>query len=59
MAPEWGFLEGFAKKVGIYKICGGCYYELKRKGFLHLSESQYLLPSGRVKVKNVPIEDKV
>ncbi len=59
MAPEHGYMEGFARKVGKYNICGGCDYGLKTKGFLHISESQYLLPSGRVKVKAVLAEDKV
>ncbi len=59
MAKEDGYMEGFARKVGKYKICDCCNAELKAKGFLHISESQYLLPSGRVKVKAVPAEDKV
>ena len=52
-------MEGFAKKVGKYKICGWCEAELRKKRFLHISESQYLLPAGRVKVVKVPAEDKV
>lgn len=51
MAPEYGSLEGFARKVGKYQICGGCDCELKGKGFLHISETQYLFPSGKVKVR--------
>jgi hypothetical protein len=49
MAPEYGFLEGFAGKVGKHSICGGCDHELRTKGFLHISETQWLLPSGKVK----------
>jgi hypothetical protein len=59
MAPEWGYLESFARKVGRFSICGGCDYELRRKGFLHISETQYLLPSGKVKMKSMPPEDMV
>jgi hypothetical protein len=59
MAPEYGFMEGFARKVGKYKICDWCNVELREKGSLHISESQYLLPSGRVRTRNVPAEDKV
>jgi hypothetical protein len=59
IAPEYGYLESFARKVGKYKICTRCDYELRRKGFLHLSESQYLYPSGHVRIRNVPAEDKV
>lgn len=51
-------MESFARKVGKHRICTGCDYELRRKGFLHISESQYLLPPGRVEVRNVPAEDK-
>jgi hypothetical protein len=59
MAPEYGYLEGFARKVGKYGICGGCDCELRRKRFLHISESQYLLPSGRVRTRKAPAEDRV
>jgi hypothetical protein len=59
MAPAYGSLEGFARKVGIFSICTGCNYEINRKGFLHISETQYLMPSGRVKIKSVPAEDMV
>lgn len=58
MAPQYGSLESFARKVGKYNICTGCNYELGRKGFLHISETQWLLPSGRVKVKKVLVEDE-
>jgi hypothetical protein len=59
MAPEWGYLEGFTRRVGRFNICGGCDYEIKHKGFLHISETQYLLPSGRVKIKSMLAEDMV
>ena len=59
MAPEFGFRERFARKVGKYKICTGCDYEIRRKKFLHVSATQYLLPSGRVKIKSARAEDKV
>jgi hypothetical protein len=55
MGREWGYREGFARKVGKYKICNGCNYQLKRKGFLQISNTQYLLSSGRV-VKRMPAE---
>jgi len=56
MAPEYDFLEGFARKVGKYSICGGCDYEIRNKGWLHITEVQYLFPSGRVKVRTSPPE---
>jgi hypothetical protein len=59
MAPEHGYMEGFARKVGKYKICTSCDVELRNNGFLHISESQTLLSSGHVKTKAVPPEDKV
>lgn len=59
MAREWGYLEGFARKVGKYRICDSCNVELKKNGFLHIAGGKYLLPSGRVKIKEVPAEDKV
>jgi len=59
MAREHGYMEGFARKVGKYKICTSCDVELIKNGVLHISGSQYLLPSGWVKVKPVPTEDKV
>ena len=59
MAPEYGYMESFGRKVGKYRICSGCDGELTRVGFLHISASQYLYPSGRVKTKNVPAEDNV
>jgi hypothetical protein len=59
IAPEYGYLESFGRKVGKYRICSGCDYELRRTGVLHISPSQYLYPSGHVKTKNVPAEDKV
>jgi hypothetical protein len=58
MAPEYGYMEGFAKKVGKYKICDSCNAVLITNGYLHISASQLLLPSGRVKVINVPAADK-
>ena len=59
MAAAYGSLEAFARKVGIFTICTGCNYEINRKGFLHISETQYLLPSGRVRTKSVRAEDRV
>jgi hypothetical protein len=59
MAPEYGSLERFARVVGKYRICAGCDYELRRKGFLHISETQWLLPSGQVRIKKVVVEDRV
>jgi hypothetical protein len=59
MAPEYGFRESFARKVGKYSICTNCDYELRHKGFLRISESQILLSTGRVRIKNVWPEDKV
>jgi len=58
MAPEYGYMEGFARKVGKYKICDSCNAVLITKGSLHISASQYLLPSGRVRVEKVRAEDK-
>jgi len=51
MAPEYGYLERFARKVGKFKICAGCDYELRRKGYLPISETKDLLPSGRVRTR--------
>ena len=51
MAPEYGSLDKFARNIGKYKICDGCNAAMKRKGCLHISASQYLLPSGRVTTK--------
>lgn len=59
MAPEHGYMESFARKVGKYNICTSCDVELRKNGFLHISDSQALLPSGDVKIKAVPPEDKV
>jgi hypothetical protein len=59
MAREHGYMEGFARKVGKYKICTSCDVELIDNECLHISESQTLLPSGQVKTKAIPPEDKV
>jgi len=61
MAKEYGYTEGFARKVGKYRICDSCNVEVIRKGSLRISQTHclYLLPSGRVKVKAVPAEEKV
>jgi hypothetical protein len=59
MAREYGFLEGFATKLGNYKICTSCDTELTRKGLLHISDTQYLLPSGRIKTRNAVKKDQV
>jgi len=58
MASEYGSLDRFARNIGKYKICDGCNREIKRKGYLHISESQYLLLSGRVKTQTIPEEDR-
>jgi hypothetical protein len=50
MAKEYGYMEGFARKVGKYEICDWCDMELKNKRCLHISEDELLLSSGRVKV---------
>jgi hypothetical protein len=59
MAREHGYMEGFARQVGRYKICTSCDVELIDNERLRISESQTLLPSGRVETKAVPPEDKV
>jgi len=59
MARQYGYMEGFARKVGKYKICTSCDTELIVKGALRISASQLLLPSGRVRTRDVPAEDKV
>jgi len=50
-------MESFARRVGKHRICGGCDYELRRKRSLHISETQWLLPSGRVRTGKAQAED--
>lgn len=50
IAPEYGYMERFARQVGRYRLCYHCSRELRRKKFLRISESLCLLPSGKVKV---------
>jgi len=57
MASEYGYMESFARRVGKHRICGGCDYELRRKRSLHISETQWLLPSGRVRTGKAQAED--
>jgi hypothetical protein len=54
MAPQYGSLERFGVKVGHFSICAGCALQLKRKKFLQISETQKLLPSGRIKTIRTP-----
>jgi hypothetical protein len=48
MAPEWGYSESFARKVGKLRICASCDYELTNRKYLRISETHYLLASGKV-----------
>jgi hypothetical protein len=49
MAPQYGSLIGFGKRIGKYDVCAWCVEEIVKKGYLHISETQYLYPSGQVK----------
>lgn len=51
MSTQYGYMEDFARKVGNYSICGCCDGELEKKGFLHITNFQYLMPDGSVKTK--------
>jgi len=48
MGSPYGYGEGFGKKIGRYKVCGGCVMEMRRKKYLQISDSLRLLPSGEV-----------
>lgn len=50
MAPQYGYRYGFGRKVGKYKICDDCAYELNKKGYIRLSDEKILLASGSVKI---------
>lgn len=58
MAPEYGY-ERFGRKVGKYRICASCDYELNKNKILHISDRQSLLPSGKVEIQKVSEKDKV
>jgi len=49
MAAQYGSLYSFARMVGHMKICSGCDEELRSKGCLRISETQFLLASGKVR----------
>ena len=44
-APEWGFLEGSIVFAG-HSLCYTCAQELKRKGYLMISDRDVLYPDG-------------
>jgi hypothetical protein len=48
MAPDYGSLATFGRKVGRVNICGSCFQELRRKKYLHISEYQWLYPDGKI-----------
>lgn len=52
-------MERRGTKIGKYEICGSCQVQLRKKGFLQISETQYLYPNGRVRVKKVPKQNDV
>jgi hypothetical protein len=55
MAMRYGGLERFAGMVGKKRICASCAFELSKNGFLRISETQILLPDGKVKTAG-PLE---
>jgi hypothetical protein len=58
MGRQYGYSEDYARKVGKFRICTSCDAVLTKNNKLHISPSQILLLSGRVKTVRVPAADK-
>jgi hypothetical protein len=58
MGLEYGYLQGFARKIGDFKICTVCDGELRRRGFLRLHDNEVVLPDGSLKRSQIFIGNK-
>gem|GEM_PF-4928704 len=48
MCVGFGYREQFARTVGRYRICTSCDHALRTRGYLRPSQTEKVLPSGKV-----------
>lgn len=54
MGRRYGYMEDGGRRLGLYKICGSCGIEVRRKRYLRISEEKCLLATGKVVITRKP-----